>query len=272
MPQQQATRKRWEIGYTLPRYHQRFGDQRKSGHMPPRKSAKDEGAAELSLAVTATNTIRDRILDLTLQPGLQLDETMLRSDLGISRTPAREALNRLTTEGLIEMRPNRGFFVRPLDLGDLTQFFEAYLVIERSSAYYCRMTHPHLVRDLEAIQVHHTRAVNNQDFAEISRHNAAFHLRIAESTENEYLISFAHRLHNIARRLAYYVYQRESNEQQAFQHRQRIIVNEHVAIIDSIRNADREQLLETITDHAERFRRRIGHFIEGTGKPVFMPA
>lgn len=237
--------------------------------MPLRQNEKDEGAVELSLAVTATNTIRDRILDLTLRPGVQLDETMLRNELGISRTPAREALNRLTTEGLIELRPNRGFFVRPIDLGDLTHFFEAYLVSERSTAYYCRMNSPNLIADLETIQVSHTWAVENQKFLEISRHNAAFHIRIAEATENEYLIDFAGRLHNMARRLAYFVYQRESAEQQAFQKRQRIIVDEHVSIIDSIRNNKREQLLATITDHAELFRRRIGAFIEGKGKPVF---
>ncbi|QKD19625.1 GntR family transcriptional regulator [Mesorhizobium sp. NZP2077] len=238
--------------------------------MPTRQKEKNEGPVELSLAVAATNTIRDRILDLSLQPGAQLDETMLRNELGISRTPAREALNRLTTEGLIEMHRNRGFFVRPLDLSDLTQFFEAYLVSERSSAYYCRLAQPHLVKDLESIQDNHHRAVSNQMFLEISRYNAAFHIRIAEATENEYLIGFASRLHNMARRLAYYVYLRESGEQQAFQNRQRIIVDEHRAIIEAIRNKDRDRLLATITNHAELFRRRIGAFIEGKGKPVFM--
>ncbi len=47
----------------------------------------------LPLALSATNTIRDRILDFTLSPGMQLDELILRDRLGISRTPAREALN-----------------------------------------------------------------------------------------------------------------------------------------------------------------------------------
>lgn len=234
-----------------------------------RQESKEAPSTELSLAVAATNTIRDRILDLTLHPGVQLDESMLRNELGISRTPAREALNRLTTEGLIETRPNRGFFVRPLDLGDLTHFFEAYLVSERSSAHYCHFSHPHLVEDLLSIQAQHNWAVENGMFLEISRHNAAFHVRIAEGTENEYLISFASRLHNIARRLAFFVYQRESGEQQSFQRRQRRIVDEHVAIIDAIRCKDREQFVAAITDHAELFRRRIADFIEGKGKPVF---
>ena len=240
-----------------------------NGDLAYRLSEKAEGSGETSLAVAATNTIRDRIVDLTLQPGAQLDETLLRDELGISRTPAREALNRLATEGLIEIRPNRGYFVKPLDLGDLAQFFEAYLVSERSSAFYCRMGHPNIVEDLEAIQRNHDKAVAKQRFMEISRHNAAFHIRIAEATENTYLISFANRLHNIARRLAYFVYQRESGEQQAFQKRQRAIVDEHVAIIKAIRSSDREELLRTLTEHAELFRHRISNFIGYVGQPVF---
>lgn len=237
--------------------------------MASRQNDKNDGVAELSLAVAATNIIRDRILDLTLQPGAQLDETLLRTELGISRTPAREALNRLTNEGLIETRPNRGFFVRALDLGNLTQFFEAYAVSERSSAYYCRMKHPNLVRDLQTIQSNHARAIRKQLFMEITLYNAAFHIRIAEATKNEHLFSFAGRLHNLARRIAYYVYLQESDEQQSFHKRQDMIVDEHNVIIDAIRDGDRDKLLATITDHADSFRRRISRFVEGADRPIF---
>jgi DNA-binding GntR family transcriptional regulator len=229
----------------------------------------DSAPAEPSLAEAATNMIRDRILDLTLQPGLHLDETMLRTTLGISRTPAREALNRLATEGLIETRPNRGFFVRPLDLGDISSFFEAYLVSERSTAYYCHLSAPGLVADLQAIQAEHDKAVASQSFLEISRFNAAFHLRITQATGNDYLLGFASQLHNIARRISCFVYQQESAEQQAFQSRQRTIVDEHRIIIDAIDKRDRDRLLLTITDHANLFRHRISSFINGLGKAVF---
>ena len=70
-----------------------------------------------SLTEVAVETIRDRILDLTLRPGLRIDEKLLMERFRLSRTPAREALNRLMAEGLVEMQANKGTFVRPLDVG-----------------------------------------------------------------------------------------------------------------------------------------------------------
>lgn len=226
-----------------------------------RRPTKRRPAAILPLALAATNRIRDRILDLTLRPGMQLDEAILRDRLGISRTPAREALNRLVTEGLVESRTNRGFFVRPLDLVDTAQFFDAYVVSERSLAYFCRFKHSGLVADLQAIQANHERAIKRNRFLEISQHNAAFHIRIAEATENSYLTDFSSRLHNLARRLAYFVYANEAEDQGLLASQQRHIVDEHDRIIGAIAKEDRPLLLTEMTVHAERFQRRIGRFV-----------
>lgn len=218
-------------------------------------------APSASLAVAATNRIRDKILDLTLAPGMHLDETVLRDRLGVSRTPAREALNRLVTEGLVEARANRGFSVRPLDLGDIAQFFNAYVVAERSTAFFCKFSQPSLVADIEGIQAEHEKAIRRNRFLEVAQHNAALHIRIAQATENAYLLDFSSRLHNLARRLAYFVYHNEAEESELLAAQQRHIVDEHHRIIESIRRADRDALLNLITAHAERFQTRIGRFI-----------
>jgi DNA-binding GntR family transcriptional regulator len=225
------------------------------------KGAPKRRPVPLPLALSATNTIRDRILDLTLSPGMQLDESILRDRLGISRTPAREALNRLVTEGLVETRTNRGFFVRSLDLADTAKFFDAYVVSERSLGYFCRLTHPGLVMDLRAIQTKHERAISRDRFLDVSQHNAAFHGRIAEATENSYLIDFSERLHNLARRLAYFVYANEADEQSVLGTQQRHIMDEHHRIISAIEKRDRAKLLSELTAHAERFQHRIGRFV-----------
>ena len=233
------------------------------------RGEKAEPAGSSSLAAAATNKIRDRILDLTLKPGMQLDEALLRDRLGISRTPAREALNRLATEGLVESRSSRGYFVRPLDLGDTARFFDAYLVAERSAAYFCRFTHPHLVDDLSAIQALHSRAVQAGNFLEISSQNAAFHVRIAAATENPYLSDFSSRLHNLARRLAVFVYAVEADQGGRLDEQQGHIVREHLGIIEAIRSADRLKLLERLTTHADRFQQRISRFLSGQGRQSF---
>lgn len=229
----------------------------------PISKAKTVQKSGLSLVTVATDKIRDRILALALAPGMQLDETILRDTLGISRTPAREALNRLVTEGLVEVRASKGFFVRSLDLDEIARLFDAYLISELSIASLCRFTHPNLAADLRTIQEHHRRAVENQAFLEITATNAAFHTRIADATDNSFLIEFSRRIHNYARRLAYFSYSWESEDQAYFSAQQTRIVEDHNEIIDRVEQRDRDGLIEVVTLHSELFRTRIARFIQG---------
>ncbi len=75
-------------------------------------------------SVAATELIREAIVDGRLEPGRRLKEEELARELGISRTPIREALLMLQAEGLVDATPNRGAMVRvhtPEDLDDLYQ-------------------------------------------------------------------------------------------------------------------------------------------------------
>jgi DNA-binding GntR family transcriptional regulator len=217
------------------------------------------------LAVIATNLIRDRILELLLAPSMQLDETILRDQLGISRTPAREALNRLVAEGLVETRANKGFYVAPLDLQDTARFFDAYCIAERAIGVLCRFGHPGFVDDLICIQKEHGKAVSANEFLEITRYNAQFHTRIAEATENKFIIELSRRVHNYSRRLVYLVYQVEADDFKYFEGQQAKVVEEHETMIDAVRTRDRSRLIEILTSHSERFRSRITRYIGGLG-------
>jgi DNA-binding GntR family transcriptional regulator len=84
----------------------------------------DGGALVRNASVAATELIREAIIDGRLEPGRRLKEEELARELGISRTPVREALLMLQAEGLVVATPNRGAIVRvhtPEDLDDLYQ-------------------------------------------------------------------------------------------------------------------------------------------------------
>src|SRR5258705_12360576 len=66
-----------------------------------------------SLTELAVETIRDRILDLTLRPGLRIDQKLLMERFRLSRTPARQARNRLSPQGLRRSQANKGPPVPP---------------------------------------------------------------------------------------------------------------------------------------------------------------
>lgn len=96
----------------------------------------ENGGAPLtrSASVVATELIRAAIVDGRLEPGQRLKEEELARELGISRTPVREALLVLQTEGLIDASPNRGAAVRAYDADDLDDLYQLRAVLEGFAA------------------------------------------------------------------------------------------------------------------------------------------
>lgn len=78
--------------------------------------------------------IRARIVDGTFAPGTQLGEVQLAEQLGVSRGPVREAMQRLIQEGLLRSEPHRGTFVVRLDDDDVADIYLARSAIERAAA------------------------------------------------------------------------------------------------------------------------------------------
>lgn len=209
-----------------------------------------------SLTEAAVDTLRERILDLTLKPGSGVDERLLMERFELSRTPAREALNRLVAEGLVEIRRNRGAFVRPLDIGQLREFFDAYIASERLNGLLCRMDQSGLEADLRHSADAFVDVARDLRFLEMTSANAAFHLCIADATDNEHVRGFSRRLHNLARRLSYFTYRSEHHEDGGMVAHQEKIRDDHEAIIDAVRRQDRDDLVESLTRHAMLFHAR----------------
>jgi DNA-binding GntR family transcriptional regulator len=233
-------RKGWAMG------HQKVKNPRQSG----------------SLTDIAVETIRDNILNLTLPPDSLIDEKLLMERFALSRTPVREALNRLAAEGLVEIRANRGILVQSMNLTEVMRFLDAYIASEKLIGFFCLFADQQFVSDMEEIQQRHTEAVENKRFLDIVKANNEFHLRIAAATENPYIESFSKRMHMSSRRLVYFVYRMESEEAAYHLKQQRSIVNEHRQILDQIRAADQDGLVKALSSHAKRFQRRIARFIE----------
>ncbi len=83
-----------------------------------------------NISADAANAIRDLIATGQLREGERVNEVHLAERLGVSRTPLREALNRLAAEGALVVRPKRGMFVRPLTLDEFDQIYAIRPLIE----------------------------------------------------------------------------------------------------------------------------------------------
>lgn len=100
---------------------------------------KENSRAAAPLGEGVYRLLWERIVDRRLRPGQKLSDLRLSRELGVSRTPVREALHRLVSDGIVRIEPNRGFFIVSFsaqDIGDIYDLRAALeaLALERSAA------------------------------------------------------------------------------------------------------------------------------------------
>src|SRR5579871_2309464 len=87
------------------------------------------------LADRAYGELRDRIVTLQIPPGAPIDEDVLGGELGIGRTPVREAIKRLSLENLVTVFPRRGTFASDINITDLADISDVRIQLEGHAAY-----------------------------------------------------------------------------------------------------------------------------------------
>src|ERR671927_1311258 len=93
-----------------------------------------DSTAPTSLADKAYVAIRDRLIMLAIRPGDPIDDDALARDLGVGRTPVREALKRLEVDRLVVSYPRRGTFATGMDIADLAHISEIRVQLEPLAA------------------------------------------------------------------------------------------------------------------------------------------
>lgn len=116
------------------------------------------------LREVVSETLRKAIKDGVLKPGERLMEIQLAEELGVSRTPIREAIRKLELEGFVVMVPRRGTYVADISLKDIAQVFEIRSALEQLSAGLAaeRIT-PDELEDLERILVEVNGYIQHDD-------------------------------------------------------------------------------------------------------------
>ena len=127
--------------------------------------------------------LRDRILHGEVAPGARLNEVEIAGELGVSRGPIREALQRLASDGLVELQAHRGAFVRRLGPAEVRDLFEVRMALETTAARLAaqRATDAQLA-DLDALVHAGAEPIGHADV----RFQGArdLHARLAEATAN----------------------------------------------------------------------------------------
>ncbi len=142
------------------------------------------------LADQVYEALKHRILTCTLKPGSRLVEVELCTTLNVSRTPLREAFNRLAHEGLVLASPYRGYSVAPLSAGSFQDLCEVRRLIEPQVAALAaeRATPEDTAQLLELSQLAYSVG-DRPSYEAYLRANSAFHLKIARCARNSQLES-----------------------------------------------------------------------------------
>jgi len=200
--------------------------------------------------------LRNEIVDLALTPGSPMDELQLAERFSLSRTPIREALVRLSVEGLITTLPNRATIVSNIDFLNLSQFFDALTLMYRVTTRLAAGHHnPDDIARMRAKQEEFIRAVDARDALALIATNRDFHLEIARAGGNNYYTELFTRLLDENRRILRLYYSSFNDELP------RRYVIEHDQMIAAIAARDIEQADRLASAHAEQIVTQIQSYI-----------
>lgn len=198
--------------------------------------------AEEMLAEQIANQLRRDILRGKLPPGAAVKERENAIEMGVSRTPMREAIRILAKEGLVVLRPSRSPVVAQPDIKDVSDQAEVLIALEKLSAELaCRNASDHDLDQIAAIVAHMAAHFDTTDPLDMFEIDMSFHTAIAQASGNRALAethrSFLQRLWR-ARYLA--ASQRRNRER---------VVSQHTQIIDALRARNYEAARKAIDLH-----------------------
>jgi DNA-binding GntR family transcriptional regulator len=209
----------------------------------------------------AYEQIREMILSNELKPGSDLDEATLIKQLGLSRTPIREAIIQLTVEGLVEVLPNRGARVSHIDLTIVREFFEALNALQRMVTRWAAIRRRQSdISKIEECRLAFEDAVNADRVEEMTRLNADYHIAISEAAGNAFVAKTYVQLLRFGMRLSRIALVYEDGEKDSAEGKEQHITNiihDHRQMTMAIISGDAELAERLAAEHVELFRKRV---------------
>lgn len=202
--------------------------------------------------------LRGQILSLALKPGEDLDESVVSTRFAVSRTPVREALIRLTAEGLVTSVRGRGARVAPLDIGDLRAFFEALDILQRSVTRLAALRRrPADLERIEQLMLAFEEGARSLDSEVVNSVNYDFHCAIGDAAQSAFLVHAYKRSLVEGLRIGYVSFSEHSGLDERLATHLRSTVAEHRLMFEAIAGQKAEEAEQVAGDHVDLFRNRI---------------
>jgi DNA-binding GntR family transcriptional regulator len=198
----------------------------------------------------AYHELRDRIVTLRLPPETVLREDELMRDLGIGRTPLREAVKRLALENLVAVQPRRGTFVTGVEAADIVHITEVRAELEGYAAELAALRMDGETRALaEALRDEIEDLTRADDQDGLMRFDERIHRFTWEASGNPYLVETLERYFTLSLRVWYLVLDRVPGLGHA--------VHDQAALVEALLDRDGPRARAIMREHVLAFQREI---------------
>lgn len=190
-------------------------------------------------------TLRDAIRKGILEPGERLMEVQLADELGISRTPVREAIRKLEQEGYVIMMPRRGTYVSDVSVSDVKEIFEIRSALESlATGLAARRIEQDELEKLQSLLTEIEGYIQKNDIEKIVETDIEFHGLLYQVSRNERLAGI---ISNLKEQLA-----RFRKLSMSYPGRLRETFEEHSEMVEAIANGDVSAARDAAEHHMER--------------------
>jgi len=191
--------------------------------------------------------LKRQILTGDITPGTRMMEVDLAEEMGVSRTPVREAIRKLEKEGLVTIEPRRGAYASDISVKDMVDTMEVREHLESLAASLAAQTMTEEQRvELERIANEYAEAIRNNNMEDMIHYDELFHKGIVNASGNKTLIQISESVQELALRFRYLYYDDLS--------RYGSMPMEHKEILDAIENNDPQAAKECAKNHVKRLK------------------
>lgn len=207
------------------------------------------------------DAIREAIINGSLKPRERLMEIQLAEELGVSRTPIREALRKLELEGFIVMLPRKGAYVADVSFKDIADVFEIRAALESLAAGLAaeRITDEEM-EEMERHLVEKADAIARHDMTQLVEVDTKFHELVYRASRNDRLSMI---INNLREQI-----QRYRSTSLAYPGRMKQSLEEHRAIVEAIQSRDSQLARQLALEHIENAESSMIEAIKKDGLPV----
>lgn len=208
-------------------------------------------------------TLKDMAMSYSFKPGERINEGALVRLLGVSRTPIREALNRLSVEGFLNFRAGRGFFCRELDPAEIFQLYQLRSIIECGGvALSANLATPEQIAEIEEFLRRTGPEAGDRSTEELVSLDETFHEDLMKLSQNAEMVSV---LKNVNQRIRFvrWIHMGGTDRLKT--------QSEHMQVLDALKARDVTRAIEILGRHIGRRHEEITAAIREGYSRIYMP-